>query len=120
MKNITCVGLLILTLLSCSIGKQGVFYSEMTKEPTVQISEKKIIVNTDNSSKNSALLIYKLDYSIDTARKIIELKAFQAVNKDYKNTFEIKINELTKSELEKYEYYWIDPDDNSTKINKIE
>lgn len=120
MKNITCVGLLIVTLISCSIGKQGVFYSEMTKRPTVHVGDKMIIVNTDNSNKNSALLIYKLDYSIDTVEKTIDLRAFQAVNKDYKNTFEIQINGLTKLELEKYKYYWIDPDNNKTEIDKIE
>jgi len=120
MKNIAFVGLIILTLFSCSIGKQGVFYSEMTKKPTVKVGDKMIIVNTDNSNKNSALLIYKVDYSIDTNQKNIELRAFQAVNKDYKTTFEIQINGLTKLELEKYEYYWIDPDNNKTEIDKIE
>ncbi len=120
MKNIIGVGLLVLTVLSCSVGKQGVFYSEMTKKPTVQIGDKSIIVYTDNSNKNSALLIYKLDYSADTTEKIIEIKAYQAVNKDYRNTFEIKINDLQKTELEAYEYFWLDPDGNRTKIDEIE
>lgn len=119
MKDLISYGLL-LTLLSCSIGKQGVFYSEMTNKPTVKISDKTIVVTTDNSNKNSALLIYKLDYSIDTARKSVDLKAFQAFNKDYKNIFEIQIKELAQSELEKYEYYWVDPNNTRTKIDIIE
>lgn len=119
MKNIIKIGLILLITVSCSIGKKGVFYSEMTKKPTVQIADKMIVVNTDNSNKNSALLIYKIDYSVDTAQKIIELKAYQAANKDYKNKFEIQIKELSKSELAKYEYFWLDPDNNKTKIDIV-
>ncbi|PLX05887.1 MAG: hypothetical protein C0596_15405 [Marinilabiliales bacterium] len=119
MKNIIKIGLILLITVSCYIGKKGVFYSEMTKKPTVQIADKMIVVNTDNSNKNSALLIYKIDYSVDTAQKIIELKAYQAANKDYKNKFEIQIKELSKSELAKYEYFWLDPDNNKTKIDIV-
>jgi len=48
MKNIIKIGLILLITVSCSIGKKGVFYSEMTKKPTVQIADKMIVVNTDN------------------------------------------------------------------------
>ena len=113
--------LLIMVLVSsCVIGKRRVEYSEMTKQPTIQILKYNlIVVNTDNSFKNSALLIYKIDYTVDTVKKIISLYGFQALNKPYKNRFEIHIEGLDKIHLENYDYFWIDPDNKMTKIEKI-
>lgn len=106
--------------ISCGIGKRGVSYNEMTKQPTIQILKDNLIaVNTDNSFKNSALLIYRIDYSVDTNKKVIKLTGFQALNKKYKDRFEIKIKGLTKVQLENYDYFWIDPDNKMTKIEKI-
>jgi hypothetical protein len=112
-------GLICLMILSCSIGKREVYYNEMSKQPTVTIKENMIIVHTDNSLKNSALLIYRIDYSIDSSKKIIGLKGFQAVNKDYKTSFEISLKGFTKAQLDNYDYFWIDPDNKETKLEKI-
>ena len=110
-----------MVLVSSSvIGKRGVEYSEMTQEPTIEIlTDNLIAVNTENSTKNSALLIYKIDVSVDTVKKVINLSGFQALNKTYKNRFELPIKGLNKIQLENFEYFWIDPDKTRTKIEKI-
>ena len=110
------IGLLGLIIISCSIGKQGVFYSEMNKKPTVEITDNMITVKTENSNKNSALLIYDIDYSVDSIAKEINLWGFQALNKDYKNTFEIRLKDLSKKQLDRYYFYWIDPDSSRIQI----
>ena len=121
MNKFTILIIIVTALtVSCVIGKRGVTYDEMTKQPTIQIlKDNFIVVNTDNSFKNSALLIYKIDYSIDTAKKVISLSGFQALNKKYNNRFEIKIKGLSKNQLDNYDYFWIDPDNKLTKMEKI-
>ena len=110
----------IVIVSSCVIGKHRVEYAEMTKQPTVQIlKDNLIVVNTGNSFKNSALLIYQIDYSVDTVKKVINLFGFQALNKEYKNRFEIKVKGLNKIQLDNYDYLWIDPDNKMNKIEKI-
>lgn len=113
--------ILVITLFlnSCSIGKKGVSFKEMGKQPSIEVSDNKIVVNTNNSLQNSALLIYKIDLSIDTIKRVIELRGFQAINKDYKSKFELKVNGLSKMQLDNYEYFWIDPDGSRNKIEKI-
>lgn len=104
---------------SCAIGKHEVEYEEMNKEPTIQILKDNLIeVNTGNSNKNSALLIYKIDYSIDTVKKTIILHGFQALNKKHKTRFEIQINGFNKIKLENFDYFWIDSDHKMTRIKK--
>jgi hypothetical protein len=120
MKTKGFILLISVIVSSCVIGKRGVEYTEMAKKPTVQILQDNLIaVNTDNSFKNSALLIYKIDYSVDTNKKVINLNGFQALNKKYKDRFEIKIKGLNKIQLDNYDYFWIDPDNKMTKIEKI-
>jgi len=120
MKTKGFILLIIVIVSSCVIGKRGVEYAEMTKQPTIQIlNDNLIAVNTENSFKNSALLIYKIDYSVDTVKKVINLQGFQALNKKYKNRFEIKVKGINKVQLDNYDYFWIDPDNKMTKIEKI-
>jgi len=117
MKQIWLSILIIIALLmSCSIGKQGVFYGEMPREPFIEIYENKIIVNTENSIENSALSIYKIDLSIDTINKTVQLKGFQAAGKDFKNKFELRLNGKSKKQLSTYKYIWIDPDNTKHSI----
>lgn len=91
----------------------------MGKQPSIEISDNKIVIITNNSIQNSALQIYKVDFSIDTIKRIIELRALQAIDKDYKTRFELKVNGLSKKQLDSYEYYWIDPDDTKNRIEQI-
>jgi hypothetical protein len=106
-------------IVSCSFGTKGVYFNEMSKKPSIEIFDGRIVVTTDNSSQNSALLIYKVDYTVDTSEKIIELKAYQALNKKYKNTFNIHLPSIRKTNLNYYKYFWIDPDGTKNQIEEI-
>jgi hypothetical protein len=122
MKNkfIILVSFSIITSCSIiSIGKQGVYYNEMRKIPEITIFDNKIVINTDNSDKASALLIYKIKTNIDTADKEIEISALQAAGKKYRNKFDIKIKGFSRQQLIGYKYYWIDPDRRIYRLYKI-
>ncbi len=104
----------ILIITSCSVGKQGVYYVEMNKNPIITAKDNILTIKTGNSIKNTALLIYKIDYKIDTIKKEIELKAFQALGKKYQDSFDIEIKE--KVNLSEYKFYWINPDDTKVEL----
>lgn len=111
--------IVILFFNSCSIGKKGVFFKEMSKRPSIEINDNKITLNTGNSIQNSSLLIYKIDLFLDTTRMAFELRGFQAIGKDYKTRYELKINGISKKQLDNYKYFWIDPDKNKTEIEDL-
>ncbi len=120
MKNLKVLLYIIILITSCTIGAQKMKYSEMTNPPTIKIiNDSLITVNTENSNTNSALSLYKIEYSIDTVKKVIYFTGFQAINKKFKNRFKIKINNLDKIQLESYQYFWIDPNKTVTKIEVI-
>lgn len=119
MKKIyNIIGLLFsgLIMSSCSIGKQGVYYTEMGRVPLIEIRENQLLLTTGNSMTNSALLIYKIDYSIDTVLHQIEFKGYQALGKEDKSTHELNLKNFTKEELSTYEYYWVDPDNTKNRM----
>jgi hypothetical protein len=99
----------ILILSSC-LGKQGVYYSEMSKIPEIITYDNGFYILTGNSNKNSALLIYRIKIQINTSQKKIELRGYQAVNVKFKERFKFKVKNISKKELDGYEFYWIDPD----------
>ena len=104
---------------SCTTTKR-VVYSEMTKHPTVQvIDNSEIIVQTENSGINSSLFISRIKYSIDTVKKEIYLIGYQSIWKFHNNTFELKIKKHGQYQLDTFNYYWIDPDNMITKIDKL-
>ncbi len=92
----------------------------MSVKPKIKTGEKQITLTVGNSKENSALLIYDIEHSVNTELKTIELKGFQALKKKYKEKFVIPIKELTKAELDTYEYYWLDPDKTKTLITEID
>jgi hypothetical protein len=119
-KSIT-IALLSFLVSSCSlftVGKRGVFYNEMSKVPEITTYDNGFEVQTGNSNQNSALLIYKITIQMDTVRKRIELKGYQAVNKKYQDSFKIKVKGISRADLDNYEFNWTDPDhkDNRLKI----
>jgi hypothetical protein len=63
-------------------------------------------------------MIYKVKSSIDTISMEIELKAYQAVNKPYKEIFLINYTGFSKEDLNRFSFYWIDPDNTRTKLIK--
>jgi hypothetical protein len=113
MRYTTWIIIAILTLTSCtifSIGKKGVFYKEIGKTPEIETFDDRFVVQTQNSNQNSALLIYKIKKTVDKQRKQILLTAYQALGKQYRDQFEIKMPGYSKSELDSFEFFWIDPD----------
>jgi|WetSurMetagenome_2_1015567.scaffolds.fasta_scaffold209547_1 hypothetical protein len=115
------IGLILVSFLvaSCSlitVGKRGVFYNEMSKVPEIKTYNYGFEVHTGNSNQNSALLIYKITVQIDTLRKKIELKGYQAINKKYQYSFRIKVYGISKADLDNYEFYWIDPDHKDNRL----
>ena len=71
----------------------------MNKQPSLQLKDEMIIVHTDNSMTNSAILLYNIEFTIETTRKVIELKGFQALKKTYKNSFDLQVKGQKKSNL---------------------
>ena len=112
--------LVFFLITSCSLftfGRRGVFYKEMSKVPEIVTYDYAFVVQTGNSNQNSALLIYKITVKIDTLRKRIELKGYQAVNKKYQDTFKINVKGYKKANLDNYEFYWIDPDHKDNRLD---
>jgi len=117
LKNIF-IGLIIITLTSCSFGKNRVFYEEMSSKPLIKIYQNKIELVTENSKINSALSIYKINYSIDTLAKKVFITGFQSINKKSQNAFQILVEGFTKTEISNYKFFWVDSNKNQTEIDK--
>ena len=113
----TIMKLLLLTLVSCSIGRQGVYFDEMPTRPILSLDNNILTVKISNSIKNSALLIYKIHVSVDQSKKEIYLSADQAAGQDYKETFTIKLNDFKIIEPRTYSFYWLDPDKKTIKLD---
>jgi len=113
----TTAKLLLLTLIGCSIGKQGVYFGEMGTPPLLTFHNNVLTVKISNSKRNSALLIYEINVSVDQNKKEVYLSANQAAGKDYKDTFVLTLNDFGISKVNTYEFYWLDPDNKTTKLN---
>ena len=125
----------IITLSGCVIGKTGVYLGEMRDKPMLIINQDTLIIKTQNSVKNSALCIYKLNISVDNSQKRIYLSASQALCRsnsrkilDFllypfcrssKNIFQIKLKKHKVSEPNLFDLYWRDPDMKITKLEQI-
>jgi hypothetical protein len=119
LHNSIWIVLISFLITSCSlfaVGKRGVFYYEMSKVPEILTYDYGFEVKTGNSNQNSSLLIYKITIHIDTRRKKIELKGYQALNKKYQDGFNIKVKGFSKADLDNYEFYWIDPDHKDNRL----
>lgn len=103
-------------MTSCSIGKRKVYYSEMSEKPSIETHDNSIVVTVGYSQVNSALVIYKIQHSFDEESKQINLKGYQALGKEPKTRFELKINGISKTELDEFEYYWVDSSKTKTLI----
>ena len=114
--GIVLVSFLVISCSLFTVGKRGVFYNEMSKVPVITTCDYGFKVQTGNSNQNSALLIYKITIQIDTLRKRIDLKGFQALNKRYQDIFKIKVVGFSKDDLDSYEFYWIDPDHKDNRL----
>ncbi len=99
---------------SCSVGEKRVLYSEMKEAPQLQLDGQILIIKTKNSGVNSALKIFEIKEEVGD--HIINLKAYQALNKDIKEQFLIDLEKYHIGDLKQCEFYWIDPDGNRTKL----
>jgi hypothetical protein len=109
--------ILIVTLLfGCSIGVKQVYYREMYKPPLIGIYQDVLQVSTENSIENSALLIYKIEVTINSDNKEIYLKGFQAAKKKYINKFQFKLDKDVIKNISVYKIFWVDPDNNKHEI----
>ncbi len=114
------ISLIILTLVlsSCSIGKQGVFYEEMESPPKLTITDNNITVETKNSIRHSALLLYKIETELNKENMELSLTGLQAANEKYKTTFEFKLNTLGIEEIDDWTINWIDPNGKKHELKK--
>lgn len=113
----TILKLFLLTLVSCAVGRQGVYLDEMPTQPLLSLNNSKLTIKTSNSTKNSALLIYKVNVSVDQNKKEIYISADQAAGKDYKEIFTIELNDYNVAEPTTYAFYWLDPDKKTIKLD---
>jgi hypothetical protein len=95
-----------LFLISCTNGK-GVKYDEMFTKPKLAWDRQGLIVRTENSKENSALLIYDIQSTVDIEKNLILLSGYQAACRDYKTEFTIL---FPNRAMRNFKVFWIDPD----------
>ena len=115
MKTKIYIAFALLTL-GCTIGKRQVFFNEMFSEPEALLTENGLLIKTENSKENSALLIYKIESKIDVDKNEIRLTGYQAPAKKFNNEFEIKLDNEVIDNIGNYRLIWIDPDGNENEI----
>lgn len=111
--------LIFLTLTTCNPGKEGVKYDEMFSKPTIHWNKDELIINTVNSKENSALLIYKIEPTVNTSENTLLLKGYQAVGKEFRTEFKFSLKDLGIKESDEYKVYWVDPDGKQSEV-KVE
>lgn len=107
---------IILFLFSCTIGKQGVYIDEIPTKPFLKVKADTLTIKTQNSIKNSALIIYKINISVEQKEKKVYISADQAAGKTYKEIFTIKLSNYKIIDAKSYEYFWCDPNKKKTKL----
>ena len=110
------LNMVFLLIVGCSIGSRGVYIEEMVTKPTIKLNGDSLTVTTSNSFNNSALLIYEVNVSIDHNGKKIYLSAEQALGNKYKTSFIVDLSSYKIDDATTFEFYWIDPDKKSTKM----
>jgi hypothetical protein len=107
---------LIILLTSCAIGQREVKYSEMMSEPKVSWDNGELLVRTENSKENSALLIYEIEPAVDQTDKVILLRGLEAAGKKFRTEFRLKLKDVNPDKLSDYRIYWVDPDNKRTEL----
>jgi hypothetical protein len=116
MKTISKL-LLLSLIISCTIGRLGVYFDEMGAKPTLTLDNNILTVKTSNSNKNSALLIYQVNVSVNQSKKEIYLSADQAAGKEYRETFTLNLKDYDVNDPTNFTFYWLDPDQKKTKLD---
>jgi hypothetical protein len=107
---------LLIFLFGCAIVKQGVYIDEMPTKPFLKVSADTLTIKTQNSIRNSALLIYKINISVEQTQKKVFISADQAAGKPYKEFFTIVLSDYKVTDPKSYEYFWRDPNKKTTKL----
>lgn len=94
-----------------------VYFSEMFSTPTIEINKNNLVLNVQNSKKNSALKVYKINYTIDSINKEIYIRWYQWVMFNNKSPYNILVKELTSEEILEYKIYWLDSNDEKNLLN---
>ncbi len=111
------LSILLLIFVSCSVSRQGVFYTEMPKSPSLKLTENFLTIKTSNSIKNSALSIYEIQVSVDSNKNEVFVSANQAAGKEFKEIFSVNLSEYKITDWTAYSFYWLDPDKKITKLD---
>jgi hypothetical protein len=88
----------------------------MFTAPKLSVERDGLLIRTENSKENSALLIYEIRPTIDQTNKVILLKGFHAPGKELQTDFRVKLEDIDLNELSNYKIYWVDPDDKRTEL----
>ena len=107
---------IVFLLTCCSTGTKEVKYSEMGSEPKIKWVGQELIVETENSRENSALLIYSIEPTIDKEDNQILLYGFQAAGKEYRTEFRMTIEGVPIDKHGDYKIFWVDPDGKRTEL----
>ena len=115
MKTRLYIIILLLTF-SCAIGKRQVFFKEMSSEPKAEVTENGLLIKTENSKENSALLIYSIKSQIDTKNEKIRLTGYQAAGEKFRDEFKIHLEKEVLGNIANYKLVWVDPDGKENEI----
>jgi hypothetical protein len=103
----------------CSLGKKQIYLNEMENVPLLQLKEDGLQITTTNSKIDSALLLYRIQSEIDQRKKVIFLKGYQALGKEFKNKFFIKLNKEILGDIQSFKIYWVDPDEKKNQLEIV-
>ncbi len=88
----------------------------MAEPPQVKLENSTLVFSTKNSSRNSTLIIYKVEAKANNDKKVLVVTAKQVALKKALNSFEIRLDGLGIKDINGLTINWIDPDGNKTAI----
>ena len=101
--------LIIFTIVGCSIGSQGVYYKEMEVKPTIIISGDTLKVKVSQPHENSALVLYRIDLSVDHNKKEVFISAEEGIGREFQDSLTVNLKDYKIDVASTYSFYWIDP-----------
>jgi hypothetical protein len=107
--SLKLVSILSLILYGCSIGGQGVFYDEMVIKPSIFIAGDSLTVQITQPTRHSALILYRIDISVDHAKKIVFISAEQGIGREYQGALVVNLKDYNINDSSEYSFFWIDP-----------
>jgi|GEM_PF-5439552 len=90
----------------------------MKTSPKLTLTDNVLKVETRNSMRHSALLLYKLDTEVNKEKHELSIQELQAARKKFKSEFSLKLDELGIDDIGLWTIYWIDPDGTEQELKK--